>query len=503
MITSSPGPSFPRNIKKVFPALRSVMVPPAALLLLAALLTGLGACGSAPKGAAGKPPETAASAKPGRPPEGPPEPEKTDAQSVLTRVAELLGRGDFSGALALFDIIDPAEAAAPAVRLLKASILNSAGRPGEAKTIAEEILAGEPEHTEALFVLAAAEAASGREREQRAILERIIRIDPVNVGALVDLGDIALGTRSLRTAASYYDRALKAEPGNGDALVGRARVYRYDKNPKNAEQLLNQAIRLYPRWASPRHERARLYRGAGYAREALADLDAAKGLEPGNYWIAVDRGNTLIDLGRKPEALEEFNRAIGIDPETFIAYVYSAGIKDESGDYEGAEKDYAALIKLKPEYYFAFEGLGILKMRNHRWAEARDAFLEAYRQAPAEQGYALLAAMNWMRAGRINDPRQFLEQALRKVERESLDWYMLRLYHDLTGDNDVAIRIDREKNLDYKARMLYYLASYYDIRGNRTLADKYFIQVKELDRRGIPEWRLHEWIVEERNLKVL
>ncbi|MDR1100204.1 MAG: hypothetical protein LBL28_06945, partial [Treponema sp.] len=196
-------------------------------------------------------------------------------------------------------------------------------------------------------------------------------------------------------------------------------------------------------------------------------------------------------------------RAISIDPETFIAYVYSAGIKDESGDYEGAEKDYTVLAKLKPEYYFAFEGLGVIKMRNHQWAEARDAFLEAYRQAPAEQGYALLAAMNWMRAGKINDPRQFLEQALRKVERESLDWYMLRLYHDLAGDNDMAIRIDREKNLDNKARMLYYLANYYDIRGSRVLADKYFIQVKELDRRAIPEWRLNEWIIEERNLKAL
>jgi tetratricopeptide (TPR) repeat protein len=260
-------------------------------------------------------------------------------------------------------------------------------------------------------------------------------------------------------------------------------------------------VRLFPQWASPLHERGRLYRGAGYAREALADLDAAKALEPDNYWIAVDRGNTLIDLNRKPEALEEFTRAISMNPEVFIAYVYSAGIKDESGDYEGAERDYETLARLKPEYYFAFEGLGIIRMRKHQWAEARDAFLEAHRQAPDDLSYALLAAMNWMRAGRINDPRQFLAQALRRAARESLEWYMLRLYHDLAGDTDVAIRIDREQNLDNKARMLYYLANYYDIRGNSNLADRYFIRVKELDRRAIPEWRLNEWIIEERNLQ--
>jgi tetratricopeptide (TPR) repeat protein len=466
-------------------------------LLCAALLGGAGSCASTKNGTAEKPPGHTV------PPAEVPEPEKTDTPSILTRVAELLGRGEFEGALALFDTIDPEEAASPSIQILKASVLNSAGKTGDARLVIEPILSREPDNTEALFVLSALEAASGKEREQKAILERIVKLNPENAEALMNLGNIALGARSLRTAASYYDRVLRVEPENGEALVGRAMVYRYEKNPKNAERLLNRAANLFPHWASPRHERARLYRGAGFAGEALEDLDAAKALEPHSYWIAVDRGSTLIDLNRKPEALEEFSRAISINPDIFIAYVYSAGIKDETGDYEGAEKDYEVLARLKPEYYFAFEGLGIIRMRKHQWAGARDAFLEAYRQAPAEQGYALLAAMNWMRAGRLNDPRQFLEQALRKVERESLDWYMLRLYHDLAGDNDVAIRIDREKNLDNKARMLYYLANYYDIRGNKNLADKYFIQVKDLDRKAIPEWRLNEWVIEERNLKAL
>jgi tetratricopeptide (TPR) repeat protein len=468
-------------------------------LLCAVLAAGISSCASAKTGTPENPPDQAAPQA--LIPE--PEPEKTDVPSILARVAELLGQRDYGAALALFDSINPEEAAAPSLQILRASILNSAGRPDEARTILEPILSREPDNTEALFVLAALEMAAGKEREQKAVLERIVNLDPENIEALVNLGDITLGAGSLRAAASYYNRALRAEPENGDALVGRARVYRYEKNPKNAEQLLNRAVQLYPQWAAPRHERARLYRGAGFALEALEDLDAAKTLEPGSYWIAVDRGSALIDLNRKPEALKEFTRAISINPEVFVAYVYSAGIKDETGDYEGAEKDYEILARLKPEYYFAFEGLGIIRMRKHQWAAARDAFLEAYRQAPAEQGYALLAAMNWMRAGKINDPRQFLEQALRKVERESLEWYMLRLYHDLSGDNDVAVRIDREKNLDHKARMLYYLANYYDIRGNKNLADKYFIQVKDMDRKAIPEWRLNEWIIEERNLKAL
>jgi tetratricopeptide (TPR) repeat protein len=488
---------FPVNIfykeTSLAPFLKKAF-PPGGILLIFLILAGLSGCPSAP---------------PSPPPEGPVEgpggelPPLTaaDTESILTRIALLLNRRDYGEALALFDRIDPAEAETSGIRLIKASVLAAAGRLEEARGIAGEIVSLEPGNMEALLVLANIEGAAGREREQRTLLERVIKTEPANTGALISLGNIALRGRSLRTAASYFDRALAADPQNGDALVGRAGVYRYERDPKNAETLLNKAVTLYPQWPLPYGERARLYSEAGFPNDALKDLDKAKDLDPRDYWVAVDRGNVLLDLNRKEEALGEFTRAIVLDPDNFLAYVYSAGIKDDLADHDGAEKDYLALTRLNPDYYFAFEGVGIHKMRKQLWAEARDAFVEAYKRAP-ETSYALLAAANWMRAGRQTDPRQFLEDAIRKTQRESLEWYMLRLYHDLTGDADVAIRIDRETKYDVKAKMLYYLAQYYDIRGNRSLADKYFLQSSDLNQRGILEWRLNDWIVTERSLKV-
>jgi tetratricopeptide (TPR) repeat protein len=444
-------------------------------------------------------------APPGLPPKiAEPEPapprEEPALPGILRQIAGLLEQGDFAGALALFDTLPPEEADTRGIRLLRASVLSSAGRTGEARDLVQAVLDESPEDPEALFVLAAIEGAEGKERERRLTLERLIKTSPGHVPALTALGDIALQARSFRTASSYYDRALEAEPANGEALVGKAGFYRYSRDPQNAEKLLNQAIKLYPQWAAPLSERARLYREAGYPNLALEDLEAARKLDGGNYWIAYDRGNALIDLNRKREALEEFERAVSLDPDNFLAYVFTAGIRDDLGDYEGAEKDYALLVQLRPEYYFAFEGLGMHKMRKHLWAEARDAFMEAYNRAPQDASYALLAALNWMRAGKINDPRQFLEAALRKVRRESQEWYLLRLYHDLAGDNDVALRVDREQNPDTKAKMLFYLASFYDVRGNRNLADRYYLRVREMERRAIPEWRLNEWVIAERNL---
>jgi hypothetical protein len=79
---------------------------------------------------------------------------------------------------------------------------------------------------------------------------------------------------------------------------------------------------------------------------------------------------------------------------------------------------------------------------------------------------------------------------------------MLRLFHDLSGDADVADRVQREQNIYTKARMLFYLAQFYDIRGNTMLANRYFLMVQELDAVAMIEWRLNEWILTERNIGI-
>jgi tetratricopeptide (TPR) repeat protein len=435
-------------------------------------------------------------------PEEPPV-EGPDINAILELVYALLEAGDYGEALAQFDLFRGEDAQNSRILLLKASIFASSGDLSAAKGIADDILSREPENTRALLVLAALEGAQGREREQKAALERIIRVDPKNVEALIGLGNIAIRgqNRSTSTAASFFDRALAQEPENLEALLGRAGVYRYARNPKDAEALLNKGLELYPKAAALWSERARLYREAGFLIQALEDLNTARELDGNDYWIAMDRGMVLLDLNRKQLALEEFIHAQSLNPDHFLSYVYTAGIKDEAGDYAGAEADYQILIKLRPDYYFAQEGLGMLKMRNHQWEEARNAFIQAYNQAPAEWSYALLAMMNWRRMDQPGNIRDFANLALRKLARDSLEYAMLRLYLDMSGDDGVARRVNQEKDPKLKARMLYYLANYYDIKGIGRLADAMFFEILNVEQRTtIPEWRLVQWALEERNL---
>jgi predicted Zn-dependent protease len=163
------------------------------------------------------------------------------------------------------------------------------------------------------------------------------------------------------------------------------------------------------------------------------------------------------------------------------------------------------LASLKPDYYFAFEAIGLHKMRKGEWAMARDAFADAYRQAPDEYYYALLSAINWMRADNLASPRQYLNQVLARVRRDSIEYYMVRLYYDLTGrvyngENDMLLRLGREPESQTKSRMLFYMAQYYDVRGNQNMANRFYEQFRDANNQAIPEWRLAEWIMIERGL---
>jgi len=427
-------------------------------------------------------------------------------ESVLFQVSDLLSDFRYNEAIALFDTIPQDIRDNTSFLLLRASILNSAGRYSEAFSIADAINRAEPGNIEAMFVLSAIEGAQGRADRQQALLEGILRIDPNNVDASIELGKLHLRNRSLRNAATNFHRVFSIYPDNFDALIGLGQYFRLSRDYEEAELFLNRAVELYPQSAEARVERARLYRNGSFLINALDDLDLAAELAPNNYWVAIDRGTLLLEMNRRRQALEEFERAIQINPGESQAYIYTSALKDEFGDFDGAMEDYAIVSVLRPDYFYAFEGLGIHLMRHERWEEARDAFMEAYRRAPDDHFFALLAAISWIRVDRAG-PRQFIAQVNTRVERESLAWFMFRLFYDLTamshaGETDMAARLDRETNPVLKARMLFYMAQYYEIRNAVNLANRYYLMVYEMDTRvrAIPEWRYIEWVLRSRNL---
>ncbi|MDR2510532.1 MAG: tetratricopeptide repeat protein [Spirochaetaceae bacterium] len=427
-------------------------------------------------------------------------PKTAREDGFIGRVYAKLSVGDLNGALSLFDTLSPEDAAKSGNLLAKASILYSLARYDDAVIAAENAQQAAKttrEKIEAVFITANIEGAKGNMARQKTLLESILKEDGVFVPALNKLGDLAMSADQYKNAISYYDRALAVEPKNLDALIGSAESLRFMRKPKEAFAKLSEAIASHPDSAQAYALRGRVLRESERLEDSLSDLDAAKKLDPKDYWIAYDRGRTLLALYRKKEALEEFERAEKNNPSIFVSYVYSAGIRDDLGDHKKAMHDYETLIKLKPDYFFALEMLGVHYMREKRFAEAREAFKAAFARSPQSYNYALLAVINGLYAGdQHSQYKPFIEETMRKIERTKPEYSILRMFYDFSGEADVSRRTSTEKDSRIKASNLFYLASYYDVRGASGLAEKYFAEYKDLQRRDTTEWRIFEWVKE-------
>ena len=431
-----------------------------------------------------------------------PEPELPFRDALLARIRDCLSAGDFDGALALFDEFPEEDAKTAEIRLLKTSVYVSAGRVAEGRDMANRVIKDEPENPGAFYALFMVEAAAGNRQEMRKAVDSALKADRNHIPSLVALGTIYMQNDSWVSAIAQFDKALAIDPVNLEALTGKAQVFRFQGRYEEAMPLAELAVEQHPGKAQGYVIRGQLLRGSGKMKPALADFVSAEQFAPGDYWICYDKGRTLLSLGRQEEALAAFERAITLDSSQFVAYVYSAGILADRGEYVMAEARYTEAARLNPDYFYAYEGIGMLKMKNKEYAAARDAFLAAYAKAPSENSYAVLAALNALRVQKPFEIKPFLEGAMRLAKRETLDYAILRLLNDFNGDANVVRQLEAEKNALVKGRAAFYLAEFYDICNNQALANTYYEKCREINRRDTVEWRLNQWKMEERNLFV-
>jgi tetratricopeptide (TPR) repeat protein len=430
------------------------------------------------------------------------EPAVSLSDQLLAGILACLRAGDFDGALAFFDEFPEEDAKTAENRLLKTSVYISAGRIVEGRELIGTVIGEEPENADAFYALFRVETVAGDKKAARVALDKALKINGNHILALNSLGEWYMQNDSWQFALAQFDKVLSISPNDLTALVGKASVLRFLKRPDEAMTFANRAVELYPDTTQGYTVRAQLFRDAGKPTNALADLVSAEGLDPGDYWVSYDKGRALLAMNRADEALEAFEWAIALDNTEFAAYVYSAGMLADKGDFVMAEQRYNELATLNPDYFYAYEGIGMLKMKNKEYAAARDAFLAAYAKAPSENSYAVLAALNALRTQKPFEVKPFLETAMRTVKRDTLDYAVLRMLNDFNGDANVARQIEAEKDTLVKGRMTFYLAEFYDICGKPTLANVYYEKCREANRRDTVEWRLNQWKMEERSLLV-
>lgn len=403
--------------------------------------------------------------------------------------------GDINGAISLYKDIPENLKDDVDLKILESSLLLSVGRLEEAKTIVNELKNSGNNTIEVMEVNAEIANASGKIADIQKATEELLKADPANVTANLILGNRWALKKKYKLACDYYRKVISKESTNEDGLFGYGQMSYYLGNLKESEKAFKKLADV-----NPESDIAYQYLGKLAAEEenyklSIENIQKAIALNPQNSDYYIDLGNYSRNLGRYDDAEKAWTKSIELAPDYFLGYTYRAGLYDEQNRTDEALADYKMVVKTNPKYYFAFEEIGILEFHKENWEEARKYFSKA-NEISESYAYKLMILATYIKQGKTFEMKQLSEKYMKPLDRNSLEYKMIRLYHDqgpVNAENAVAKDIEKETSKNKKGKMKYYLALYYDMKGSKSVAAEYYNQITKMQTPMFFEYRLAEW----------
>jgi tetratricopeptide (TPR) repeat protein len=307
---------------------------------------------------------------------------------------------------------------APA-HLLRADALLATGKALEAEGEYRALLGSKaPAEPAALHArLAAALEAQGRLSDALDHYAESHRLVPA--GAEAALRGVALldrvGKREQadRVSREYLD-AGGDSPQGLTALAGRAMERR---DTDLAHRLLAKALAADPGSAPARELEARLHLAEGDRAQAEASLRAALASEPKRASALVLLATVLEGQGKKAEATEVYERVLRWSPDNALAANNLAFLYlDDEAKLPEALRLALLAVEKAPANPFTLDTLGWVRYRLQDYAAALGPLEEAHRLQPSHPEIAFHLGMAYAKAGRPQEARPLLEEALKAAD---------------------------------------------------------------------------------------
>jgi len=399
-------------------------------------------------------------------------------------------------ALALFDTMSDSLKGDKDLQILKASLLVSAGRLGEARALGQNLLAADADNLEVLELNAMIAKSSGDAASQSEYIRKILAISPYDAEANIELAQGEMLKHNYKNALSYYQKSLVKDPGNETGLAGLGQSAYYLDQIDDARAAFQKILD-----EDSHNPVALAYMGKLEAenenyKKALDYINQAIMYDGRNYDFYLDLGTYSRNCGKYADAEAAWSKAITLDPGYFLAYAYRAGLYDEQDKYVQALADYKKVVETNPGYYFAYESLGMLAWHEHDYEESRRAF-ELARSINADNvSYVLMIAADYLKQGKKVECKTFLNPIMRKMDRTSIEYAVVRLYYEgggVNAENDTILRVKKEDNRNKRGKLMYYLGLFYEIKGSNQLAVDFYTDVVQMNSPMFFEYRLAEW----------
>jgi tetratricopeptide (TPR) repeat protein len=210
---------------------------------------------------------------------------------------------------------------------------------------------------------------SGRLSEAKQLYHAILAEQPDHADALYLLGALAMQSNQPKEASEWFTRAIAARPtaeycfdlGFSLAALGET---------QRAVPALQQAIELKPAWAAAHAYLGTLRQNLGELDEAVRCLQQAISLEPNNGEWHFNLGNAFLASEKHAESVEAFQRCLQLNPRHVGALSNLGNALRKLDRLEEAELSLRRALDLEPSLTVALHNLGCVLYSQNRYQES-------------------------------------------------------------------------------------------------------------------------------------
>ena len=301
---------------------------------------------------------------------------------------------------------------------LLVAVLTIAG-PARSPLVGASSQAASGPTRDALIQKASAALAAGNRAEGKEML-RTASERFQSVQALLMLARVQSGEGDAAGALDTLQKARALAPNAEDVLNAQAQVSLAARMPVPAIRTLESLVRMCPSVAQYRYLLGVGLMTVGDSLSAIGSLAKADALDP-------DRPQTLTALGLAynnqklyPDAKPRLMRSLELDPDSTEALAALAEAEASLGDIADAESHAGRAIAKVPAHATANLVMGMVRMAQQRYAEARDALLTAVATDPHSPKPEYQLSLVYARLGDAATAQRHVElyqQKLRDMEQ--------------------------------------------------------------------------------------
>jgi tetratricopeptide (TPR) repeat protein len=218
--------------------------------------------------------------------------------------------------------------------------LHRLGRVSEAEQIYRQVLAAQPDHADALQLLAVIVQNAGQVAEAEALFRRSLRANAKQPIVWYNLGRLLFASGRFQETLDACDRAIKLRSNYAAAFANRSAALLGLARNDEALESSGRAVALDPANIQAHSNQAAALTALKRPGEALTSVKKALALAPENLDSIYNRACALMGLKRFDEAIADFGKVLAQSPDHARANYNEAIARLTLGDMPRAWTQY-------------------------------------------------------------------------------------------------------------------------------------------------------------------